>query len=182
MYWINTVLTLMVKLVQQCWDRILTDGKILTQPSWNVKYDTFYVWVPDSFVVQNLQMVWTMTGYFECYCFEHSMSHYRGFTLPPCDCLCHFSPQKQLWQYFLCTTELSNCVTVIILHSNTQQSPDQTGSGTPCCWDYPHTHKQKYSILALSTQAHEHYLSALFALLSSWTSTLTQPMHTVISV
>src|SRR4029434_6590865 len=32
---------------------------------------------------------------------------------------------------------------------------------------YPHTHKHKYSILALSTQAHEHYLSALFALLSS---------------
>src|SRR4029434_11239253 len=47
---------------------------------------------------------------------------------------------------------------------------------------YPHTHKHKYSILALSTQAHEHYLSALFALLSSLTSTLTQPMHTVISV
>ena len=41
---------------------------------------------------------------------------------------------------------------------------------------YPHTHKHKYSILALSTQAHEHYLSALFALLSSWTSTLTQPI------
>ena len=40
----------------------------------------------------------------------------------------------------------------------------------------------KYSIFALSTQAHEHYLSALFALLSSWTSTLTQSMHTVISV
>src|SRR4029434_89778 len=45
---------------------------------------------------------------------------------------------------------------------------------------YPHTHKHKYSIFALSTQAHEHYLSALFALLSSWTSTLTQSMHTVI--
>src|SRR4029434_3889688 len=47
---------------------------------------------------------------------------------------------------------------------------------------YPHTHKHKYSIFALSTQAHEHYLSALFALLSLWTSTLTQSMHTVISV
>src|SRR4029434_4204313 len=45
---------------------------------------------------------------------------------------------------------------------------------------YPHTHKHKYSIFALSTQAHGHYLSALFALLSSWTSTLTQSMHTVI--
>src|SRR4029434_7918390 len=47
---------------------------------------------------------------------------------------------------------------------------------------YPLTHKHKYSIFALSTQAHEHYLSALFALLSLWTSTLTQSMHTVISV
>src|SRR4029434_5589623 len=45
---------------------------------------------------------------------------------------------------------------------------------------YPHTHKHRYSIFALSTQAHEHYLSALFALLSSWTSTLSQSMHTVI--
>src|SRR4029434_8925348 len=44
---------------------------------------------------------------------------------------------------------------------------------------YPHTHKHKYSIFALSTQAHEHYLSVLFALLSSWTSTLPQSMHTV---
>src|SRR4029434_6849015 len=26
---------------------------------------------------------------------------------------------------------------------------------------YPHTHKHKYSILALSTQAHEHYLCTL---------------------
>src|SRR4029434_6306956 len=43
---------------------------------------------------------------------------------------------------------------------------------------YPHTHKHKYSIFALSTQPHEHYLSALFALLSSWTSTLSQSMHT----
>ena len=40
---------------------------------------------------------------------------------------------------------------------------------------YPHTHK--YSIFALSIQAHEHYI---FALLSSWTSTLSQSMHTVI--
>src|SRR4029434_8704329 len=47
---------------------------------------------------------------------------------------------------------------------------------------YPYTHKHKYFIFALSTQAHEHYLSALFALLSSWTSTLTQSMDTVISV
>ena len=38
------------------------------------------------------------------------------------------------------------------------------------------------AIFALSTEAHEHYLSALIALLSSWTSTLTQSMHTVISV
>ena len=55
--------------------------------------------------------------------------------------------------------------------SQTVDSHTHTSTST-LSLHYPHTH----------TQAHEHYLSALFALLSSWTSTLTQSMHTVISV
>src|SRR4029434_10149204 len=91
------------------------------------------------------------------------------------------------WLYYLCTIHTHTSTRTLSLH-------------------YPHTHKHKNTIFALSThthkhkntifalsthtqaqehyllalsthtQAQEHYLSALFALLSLWTSTLTQSM------
>jgi len=93
---------------------------------------------------------------------EMDFSAWVYLSLPSSSQLLFFHPTVHLFTLAI-LAHCTDCTIYITLH-------------------YPHTHKHKYSILALSTQAHEHYLSALFALLSSLTSTLTQPMHTVISV